>query len=99
MSSVVELRPGSLTALIYHWGPTTVDILKMLESGVSEQPHALREPSDCKEALPPKGVWRSATIMSGAQCVMISLVLLMLKWPADSWDSLPQVHMQACTAF
>ena len=29
--------------------------------------------------------------MTGAQCVMTSGVLLMLKWPADSWDSPPLV--------
>jgi hypothetical protein len=38
-----------------------------------------------------KGVWNSATTMSGAQCVMTSGVLLMLMLYADSWDSLPQV--------
>jgi hypothetical protein len=83
MSSVVELRPDSLTVLIYHWGPTTVVILKMLESGVQV---AFKEASDCKEAPVHKDVWRSATTMSGAQCVMTSGVLLMLKWPVDSWD-------------
>jgi hypothetical protein len=88
MLTVVELRPDSLTVLLMHWGAITVCILKMLESGVREQPHALKEPSDCKEALPPEDVWRSATIISGAQCVMMHGVLLMLKWPADSWDSL-----------
>ena len=34
-----------------------------------------------------KDVLRSATITSGALCAMISGMLLMLKWCADSWDS------------
>jgi hypothetical protein len=53
---------------------------------------APKEPSDFKEALAVEDVWRSVTTMSGAQCVMMHGVLLMLKWPADSWDSLPQVN-------
>jgi len=53
---------------------------------------ALKEPSDCKEALPLRDVWRSATGMSGAQCVTTSGALLMLKWPADSWDSQALVY-------
>ena len=52
---------------------------------------APKEPSDFKEVLLPVDVWRYATTMSGAQCVMTSGVLLMLKWSADSWDSLPLV--------
>ena len=40
----------------------------------------------------PTDVWRSATEMSGAQCVMISGALLMFRWRADSWDSLALVH-------
>ena len=39
--------------------------------------------------MPLVDVWRSATTMSGAQCVMTSGVHLMLKWPADSWDYPP----------
>ena len=42
----------------------------------------LKMPSDCKEALPFKDVWRSATTISGAQCVMTYGMLLMLKWLA-----------------
>ena len=49
--------------------------------------HAPKEASDFKEALTPKAVWRSVTTISGARCVMTSGVLLMLKLPADSWDS------------
>ena len=52
---------------------------------------APRDLSDFKEALPQEDVWRSATTMSGAQCAMMPGVLLMLRWPADSWDSLPLV--------
>ena len=36
---------------------------------------------------PSVDVWRSATTMSGAQCVMTCGVLLMLMWSVDSWDS------------
>ena len=32
-------------------------------------------------------VWRSATAMSGGQCVMTYGALLMPMWSADSWDS------------
>ena len=39
----------------------------------------------------PKVVWRFAGMNSGALFVMISGQLLMPKWPADSWDSSPQV--------
>jgi hypothetical protein len=46
------------------------------------------EPSDLKEALPGVDVWRSATAISGAQCVMTSGVYKMPKWSAGSWDSL-----------
>jgi len=49
---------------------------------------ALKEPSDCKEAMPLKDVWRSVSEIFGAQCVMTPLPLLMLKWSAGSWDSL-----------
>ena len=51
----------------------------------------LKEPSDCKEALPQEDVWRSATITSGAQCVMTSGVLLMLELLANSWVYQAQV--------
>ena len=42
-------------------------------------PLALKEPSDFKEAIPLVDVWRSATTMLGAQCVMTSGTLQMLK--------------------
>ena len=53
----------------------------------------LKELSDSKEALPLKDVWRSATTMSGAQCVMMPGAMLMPEWPADSSDYLLQVSM------
>ena len=53
--------------------------------------HAPKEPSDCKEALPLRDVWRSATAMPGAQCAMTSGALLMPKLPAGSWDLAQQV--------
>ena len=48
---------------------------------------APKEPLDFKEALPLVDVWRSATVMSGEQCVMTFGALLMPMWSADSWDS------------
>ena len=42
-----------------------------------------------------KVVWRFATIMPGAQCVMTSGELLMQMWPVDSWDSLATVRNTA----
>ena len=90
MSSVVGLRPDSLTVLPIPLEPTTVSTVKMLESRVQEL-HVPREPSDFKEALPLKDVWRSAMPMSGEQCVMTSGAHLMLKWPADNLDFLQLV--------
>ena len=40
-----------------------------------------------------KVVWRFATIMPGAQCVMTSGELLMPMWPVDSWDFLAIVSL------
>ncbi len=37
--------------------------------------------------------WNFATTISGEQFVMISLALLMLMLPADSWDMLTLVTM------
>ena len=34
-----------------------------------------------------KDVWKSARVEAGELCVMISGILLMPVWPADSWDS------------
>ena len=84
MSGVVELRPDSLPALVLVLESILAHTSKMLECCVS---HALKEPSDSKEALPRVDVWRSATAIPGAQCVMTYGVLLMLMWSADSWDS------------
>ena len=57
----------------------------------SFQHNVRKEPSDSKEARPPKDVWRSATTMSGAQCVMTSGIIMMPEWPADSLDSVALV--------
>ena len=67
MSNVLELRPDSLTVLLIHWAYTTVITMKMLGQDVVL---VLLEPSDFKEAMPLVDVWRSATIISGGQCVM-----------------------------
>ena len=77
MWPVLGLRPDSLTVLTLVLESTTASIVKMLESHVLEllAQHALKETSDYKEALPTVDVWRSATITSGAQCVMIHGVL------------------------
>ena len=83
MSGVVELRPDSLPALVLVLESILAHTLKMLECCVSPAP---KDPSDFKEALPPLDVWRSATIIPGAQCVMTSGILLMLKWFVDNWD-------------
>ena len=55
---------------------------------------ALKEPSDCKEALPLRDVWRSATAMSGGQCAITTLIpgiTQMLESSACSWDYQVQV--------
>ena len=41
--------------------------------------------------LASKDVWRFVLITSGARCVTMAGVWLMLEWSADSWDSLWQV--------
>jgi hypothetical protein len=43
------------------------------------------------EPMGGKAEWSIASTMSGAQCVMINGVLLMLKWCADSWVLLLKV--------
>ena len=91
MWPVLGLRPDSLTVIIMALESTTASIVKMLESHV--ELHALKETSDCKEALPTVDVWRSATITSGAQCVMIFLVPVKQWWCADSWDSPTKVSL------
>ena len=54
-------------------------------------PFVLKVTSDFVEALPLVGVWKSATTMPGAQCVMISGVVQMPELSVDSWDFLTQV--------
>ena len=58
------------------------------------------DPSDCKEVPPTRDVWRSATVISGAQCVMTHGELLMLKWLAANWDDfllvLSKANSKAC---
>ena len=83
MSSAVELRPGSLTVLILVLEFIVVPTVKMLGRGVSLAP---KEPSDFVEAMPLVDVWRSATTMTGAECVVMGGTTMMLKWHADSWD-------------
>ena len=46
------------------------------------------ELSDCKKAQFQVAEWKSATTISGALCVRILGVLLILEWLADSWDIL-----------
>ena len=43
------------------------------------------------DSLPMRVAWKSALVQSGAQCVMTSGALLMLKWPVHSWDTQEQV--------
>ena len=45
--------------------------------------------------MPLVDVWRFATTMSGAQCVMTIGMLPMPKWSVDSWDLNPWVSV--CT--
>jgi len=54
-------------------------------------PLVLKGTSDCKEALPLRDVWRSATTMSGGQCAMTDGMMWMPELPADNWDSLTLV--------
>ena len=92
MSIVLDLSTDSLAVFPIHWVTTTVDTVKMLESDVLEHVQLVTmEPSDFKEALAPKDVWRSALPMFGAQCVTIFGNLLTPEWRAGSWDSQPLV--------
>jgi hypothetical protein len=43
--------------------------------------------------MPPVDVWRSATMQSGAHCVVTSGTLKRLKWSAGNWDTKLQVIM------
>ena len=60
---------------------------------------APKEPSDFKETMPLVDVWRSATTMSGRQCVMTYGTIWMLKLFVCSWDCLAQVgkSMRPCS--
>ena len=69
MLTVEDLKQDSLTVLLIHWGAITVYTVKMLELGV---PAVFKVPSDFKEATALRDEWRSATTISGGQCVMIS---------------------------
>ena len=64
---------------------TTVCTQMMLESPALEL-LAFKEPSDFKEALPLKDVWRFVTAMSGALCATTSGITLMLELLVDNWD-------------
>lgn len=77
MLSVLEMRPGSLTALQAHLELTIVDPLTLLLEWPVLQLIVPKEPSDCKVVILPKGVWRSATITFGAQCAMTCGIMLM----------------------
>ena len=57
------------------------------------------EPSDFMEAMPLVDVWRFATTMSGAQCVMTSGLKPMPKWCASSWDFKQMVNMRTSNLF
>ena len=87
-SDAQDLRAGLLTVLLILWELKTALTVKMLECGVLglSSPLALKGPLDYKGALPLRDVWKSATAMSGAQCVMICGELRMHKLSAGSWD-------------
>jgi hypothetical protein len=61
-------------------------------------PSVSLEISDYKEAMPQVGVWRYAITEYGAQYVMISGILLMLKLFAGSWV-LKQVSVAVFVCF
>ena len=56
--------------------------------------HVLKEQLGFREVHLPKDVWKSVIIISGEQYVMISGVMLMPRYLADSLDFLPLVYMQ-----
>ena len=89
---VVEVRPDLSTARQIRWGHTTVGTVKMSVLAAREPvPRAHKGPSDFKEAPQHRDVWRSATTMSGARCVMTFGELQMLEWLAGSSDFREQV--------
>ena len=78
MSAVLGLNPDSLTVLLVHWALTTALVLEW--NAVNPSALASRGTSDFKEVLLiVQVVWRSATTMSGVQCVMTPGADLMLK--------------------
>ena len=86
-SGALDLRHDLLTVQPTLWELKTAPTVKMLECGVlGLSLLALKELSDFKMALPRKDVWKSATTMPGAQCVMTDGIILTLKLHADSWD-------------
>ena len=52
----------------------------------------LKETSDFKEAIPLRDVWRSATMVPGAQCVMTCGAHQMLELSVFSWNYQVQVY-------
>ena len=40
--------------------------------------------------------WRCATMVSGAQCVMMAGTLQMPEWCADNWDLVENVSCYTC---
>ena len=57
-----------------------------------------KETSGLREAIAAlQGVWRSATLDHGAQCVMISGELSMLELLAESWGYLFRVCNESCS--
>ena len=75
--TVVPLYPFVMTKMIPYYLQASV----MMETlGWWEEPISMMD------------VWRFAGMKFGALCVMISGQLLMQRWLADSWDSLPQAR-------
>ena len=48
------------------------------------EPLAPKEPSDYKEAMPLRDVWRSATTISGGQCAITTLIPGIIQMPESS---------------
>ena len=61
------------------------------------QYHVCTETLDFKEAQTLADVWRSATMVPGAQCVMTCGTLRMLELHVDSWDCPQQVSLYSIT--
>ena len=86
--NAVEVRHHCCSVLIMEWGTTTVDIMRMLVSCAS----VLLEMYVLLEEMPHQEEWRSATMASGAQCVMTFGTRMMLELSADNLDSHSQVR-------